>query len=130
MDLNLKQQLKNSFSDFPAHWPLFLPYSPLQLTNGFERVITRNTTARTKQGCLPPRKWCQILLNLQRRLTCCGDLQPSRFRELVLQATSLWELIRVQLHDVVRGRGMRRRVQRSVSVVNVESIVNVATRQE
>ena len=69
----------------------------------------------------------------------------SHFRELVLQATSLWELIRVQLHDVVtdtvlgfnpsyytiiRGRGMRSREERSMSVVNGESIVNIATRQE
>ena len=75
---------------------------------------------------------------------CRGDLQPSRFGELILQATSLWELIDLQLHGVVigtvlrfnlsyytivRGRGMRRRVERSMSVVNVESIVNIATRR-
>ena len=71
---------------------------------------------------------------------CHGDLQPSRFGELILQATSLWELIRVQLHDVVtdtvlgfnlshygivRGRGMRRIEERSVSMVKGESIVSI-----
>ena len=55
------------------------------------------------------------------------------------------ELIRVRLHGVltdtilgfnptyyaiIRGRGIRSREERSVSVVNGESIMNVATRQE
>ena len=80
-----------------------------------------------------------ILLSLRWRLMCRGDLQPSCFGELVLQASSLWELIYLRLHNVVtdtilgfypshymiiRGRGMRRRVERSMNLVNGKSIIN------
>ena len=72
---------------------------------------------------------------------CRGDLPPSCFGELILQATSLWELIDVQLrggvtgtilgfypsyYTIIRGRGMGIRVERNVSMVKGESIVCVA----
>ena len=76
---------------------------------------------------------------------CHGDLQPSYFGELILQAASLWELIHLRFcgvvmdtilrfnpshYAIIRGRGRRTRVERGVSVVKGESIVSIATKQE
>ena len=86
-------------------------------------------------------KWFDVKSSWQRP-TCRGDLQLSRFGELILQATSLWELAILQLRGVitgtvlgfypryyaiVRGGEMRMRVERSMSAVKGESIICVAT---
>ena len=66
---------------------------------------------------------------------CHGDLQSSCFGELILQATSLWELVGLQLRGVVTStvlgfnlshyaivgeREMRRIVGRNVSMMKEE----------
>ena len=118
------------FSRFSALQPLFHSYSPWQTTNGFQREI------KGKQ-LQEPSKFPYLVGNsakiccLRWRL-CHGDLQPSHIEEFILHATSLWELIDLQLHGVVmdtilgfnlshyaivRGRGMRRIEQRSMNMV-------------
>ena len=120
---------------------LFLLVGPWPIMKGIKingRCYLRNMLILRSPAMVP-----KFVKSSWRRPMCHGNLQPSCFGELYLQATSLWELVVLQLRGVVTstvlgfdlsyymivgGKGMRRIEGRIMSVVNGESIVCVATK--